>query len=348
MLVAAAGPAPSVVDVRARRGSGGFAQAADGVSIASLQRARIVAAAVEVTAEHGAGSVSVAHLVGRSGISRRTFYEIFRDRDDCLLAAFEAVLGRAAERVLSAYEGERGWSERIRAGLAALLSFLDEQPSAARLLLVESISIGGETLASRERVVAELVAAVDAGRAASKSAAKAPPLTAEGIVGGVLSILARQATDERVEPLSGLLNPLMGIIVTPYLGFAASARELRRPVQSHASERLPSRPLADPFKTVGMRLTYRTVRVLMVLAEHAGASNRLIGDLAEMRDQGQISKLLGRLARLGLIENSPPQGPAQGAPNAWRLTAAGRAMADSLRAHSERLEREPGGEARVR
>lgn len=340
-------------DVRARRGSVRFARDVDGMSIASLQRARIMAAAVEVTAEQGAASVSVAHLVGRSGISRRTFYEVFSDRDDCLLAAFEDVLGRVAERVLAACEGEHGWSERIRVGLGALLGFLDEQPSAARLLLVESLAIGGVTLASRERVVARLVCAVDAGRGESKAGANAPPLTAEGVVGGVLSILARQVGGGRSEPggrsetLAGLLNPLMGIVVTPYLGFAACARELRRPIQPRMVERRASEPLVDPFKPAGMRLTYRTVRVLMAVGENAGASNRLIGDLAEMRDQGQISKLLGRLARLGLIENSPPRGPAQGAPNAWRLTGTGRAMADSLRAHSERLEREQDGEARV-
>ena len=48
-----------------------------------------------------------------------------------------------------------------------------------------------------------------------------------------------------------------------------------------------------------MRLTYRTVRVLMATAEHPGASNRLIADTPEITDQGQISKLLGRLQRAG-------------------------------------------------
>lgn len=348
MLAAATPGRPRpATEVRARRGGERLAPDTDGMSIASLQRARIVAAAVEVTAEHGAANVSVAHLVGRSGISRRTFYEVFRDRDDCLLAAFEDTLVRVAARVAPAYEGEQKWSERIRAGLGALLVFFDEQPSAARLVLVESLAIGGETLASRERAVAGLVAAVDAGRQESKSGANAPPLTAEGVVGGVLSILARQVSGGRGEPLASLLNPLMGIVVTPYLGFAASARELQRPVPSGTAERAAGKPLADPFKTAGMRLTYRTVRVLMVIGENPGASNRVIGDLAEMRDQGQVSKLLGRLARLDLIENFPPQGPAQGAPNAWRLTNTGRAMADSLRAHSERVAREQSGEERV-
>ena len=74
-----------------------------------------------------------------------------------------------------------------------------------------------------------------------------------------------------------------------------------------------------------MRLTYRTVRVLMAVAEHPGASNRQVGVASGMNDQGQISKLLSRLHRLGLIANDGI-GPAKGAPNAWTLTTKGHAI----------------------
>lgn len=82
-----------------------------------------------------------------------------------------------------------------------------------------------------------------------------------------------------------------------------------------------------------MRLTYRTVRVLMAIAEHPGASNRLIAEIAEITDQGQISKLLGRLQRAGMLTNSG-LGPGTGAPNAWTLTPSGRQVADSIRTHT--------------
>ena len=71
-----------------------------------------------------------------------------------------------------------------------------------------------------------------------------------------------------------------------------------------------------------MRLTYRTVRVLMAVAEHPGASNRAIGMTAGIPDQGQASKLLARLRRLGLIQNKGGD-PARGEPNAWTLTTTG-------------------------
>ncbi len=71
-----------------------------------------------------------------------------------------------------------------------------------------------------------------------------------------------------------------------------------------------------------MRLTYRTVRVLMAVAEQPGSSNRAVGTRAGTPDQGQISKLLARLHNLDLIDNTTT-GPARGAPNAWTLTTRG-------------------------
>ncbi len=71
-----------------------------------------------------------------------------------------------------------------------------------------------------------------------------------------------------------------------------------------------------------MRLTYRTVRVLMAIAAHPGSSNRVVAGTAEVTDQGQMSKLLARLHDIGLIENTGG-GATRGEPNAWTLTDKG-------------------------
>lgn len=83
-----------------------------------------------------------------------------------------------------------------------------------------------------------------------------------------------------------------------------------------------------------MRLTYRTTCVLLAIAESPDASNRLIGELADIGDQGQISKLLRRLERAGLISNRGTA-PGQGAPNVWRLTDAGEELAGGLRVYAD-------------
>ena len=78
-----------------------------------------------------------------------------------------------------------------------------------------------------------------------------------------------------------------------------------------------------------MRLTYRTARVLADVAGNPGASNREIASRAGILDQGQVSKLLARLERLGLLVNDS-SGHAKGEPNAWSLTPAGAALARSI------------------
>ena len=314
---------------RARREGNGFGHA----HIAQIQRARILAAMFDVASELGASNVSVAHVVERSGVSRRTFYEAFADREDCFLAAFEDALAFVSERVLPAYHAERGWRDRIRAGVIAFLAFLDEEPVIGRLLICESLTGGARARVRREQVLAQIASAIDE---SASSAVLVGPLTAEGLVGGALSILDARlslSSEPPEPPLIGMANVLVSMIVLPYLGPSAARRELERPVESRVRDHRDARLLEDPFKGAGMRLTYRTVRVLLAVAEHPGASNRLIGETAGISDQGQISKLLGRLQRLGLISNTGLS-PGQGAPNAWTLTESGRQLTKSIRAHT--------------
>jgi AcrR family transcriptional regulator len=309
------------------------------MQLADLQRARLLSAMFDVAAERGAANVTVAHVTERSGVSRRTFYEVFEDREDCFLAAFEQALGFASERVLPAYESGETWCERVRAALSALLVFLDEEPVVGRLLIVESLSGAAGTLERRRQAIARVTSAIDGGREDAKAAAPAS-LTAEGIVGGVLSVIHSRLVEADGGPLVGLLNQLTSMIVLPYLGATAARRELDRPAPKTESRKAEGEPLlSDPFKEAGMRLTYRTVRVLMAIVDHPGASNRLIGQSAGIEDQGQTSKLLARLQRIGLVSNTG-LGPGQGAPNAWTLTDKGRQVVHTIRSHTEGLQRE--------
>ena len=70
-----------------------------------VQRARILAAMIEVASERGASEVTVSRVVARSGVSRRTFYDQFEDREDCLLAAFDQALEWILAVVGPAYGG---------------------------------------------------------------------------------------------------------------------------------------------------------------------------------------------------------------------------------------------------
>jgi AcrR family transcriptional regulator len=330
-------PSPRRASGSARNGDARAPQAHTGTvrdRLGELQRARIVDAMLDVSSERGAGSVSVAHVVERSGASRRTFYEQFDDREDCFLAAFEQALAYASERVTPAYASEGAWRERVREGLLALLSFLDEQPQIGRVLIVESIAGGPRALARRSEAIGKLMSIVEEGATQPKKALTPPPLIAEGVVGGVLAVIQARLTEGPHTQLVELVNPLMSMIVLPYLGANAARRELQRAIPKHSEDASERTLLADPFKDAGMRLTYRTVRVLMAIHEHPEVSNRLIADTAEIKDQGQVSKLLGRLQRAGMVSNTG-LGPKRGAPNAWTLTSSGQQVTNSICAHIE-------------
>jgi AcrR family transcriptional regulator len=338
----------------ARPASGRLASRSNGLGraqVAQIQRARMLCAMVDVVLECGAGNVTVAHVVERSGVSRRTFYEIFADREECFLAAFDDALERIAMVLVPAYESEGRWHERIRAALTELLGFLDEDPSVGRLVIVESLAAGPEALERRNHVLQRLIAVVDEGRLEGGAGSEPPVLTAEGVVGAVCSILyarllaclpvpygapsvmggSRMGEDDR-QPLVELTGQLMGMIVLPYLGKVAARSELQRPVPPPRTV-VPRSATGYPFRDLGMRLTYRTLRVLEVLSEHAGLSNRMVGEQAGVPDQGQISKLLSRLRRLGLVHNTS-DGHTKGEPNAWRLTRQGVQVTQTIRAHA--------------
>jgi AcrR family transcriptional regulator len=295
--------------------------------VVEVQRARVVAGMVEVACEHGVGSVAVAHVVERAGVSRRTFYELFENREACFLAAFEDCLRRAGEHVLPAFRQDGHWVARVRSSLVALLEFLDLEPVVGRLLIVASLGGGVEVRERRRGVLAQINAFLDRGREQSRSEKESlPSLTVEGVVGGVLSILHARLSEPEEAPgsLLELTGPLMSMIVLPYLGASAARKELERPTPT---PRTPSPRLNDvnplgPLSELHMRLTYRTMRVLLAVAAHPGGSNRQIADAAGIADQGQISKLLARLHNLKLVENIGAS-TTRGEPNSWTLTNKG-------------------------
>jgi AcrR family transcriptional regulator len=332
----------------------------EGAHVSEMQRRRLLAAMVEVAGEHGVQSASVGRVCARARVSRRTFYDVFEDREACLVAAFEWEVARIGARVSGACAGASDWAGRIRAGLTAILACFDENPAVARLCVVETLRAGAGVLEARGRVLDAIAGVVREG----DGGAGAPALTAESVVGGALSVIhARLVERPRAGVSSGaragesrigksrtgksrvdesralvacprmgeLVSPLMGMIVLPYLGASAARRERAVPVGGDtltpgAGEQGES---PDPLSGLSINLTRRTARVLDAIASTPGASNREVAERAGVGDEGQMSKLLHRLEHHGLIENHGA-GHTKGGANAWTLTAHGLAVHAAL------------------
>jgi AcrR family transcriptional regulator len=284
-----------------------------------------------VIAREGFERMSVARVTGGARVSRRTFYDVFEDREDCFLAVFEDALARAEEVVGEAYERERGsWRERVRAGLGALLVFLDERPEMCAVLITDALMAGPRVLARRAEVLGHAGTSLheEATRGAKGRVNDLPALVGEAVVNAVFGLVHARCAERSSRPLLSMLGELMGVIVLPYEGPSATRKELSRPMPKGVFRPPGSRarrpvPMArDALEGLPIRLTYRTVRVLSTIAAHPGSSNRTVSELAELSDQGQTSKLLQRLEKLGLIRNTG-RGHAHGDTNAWQLTPRG-------------------------
>jgi AcrR family transcriptional regulator/DNA-binding MarR family transcriptional regulator len=303
------------------------------VQVEEIQHSRLLVAVAATIDELGFEQSTVTRIAARAKVSRRTFYELFENRETCLVALIDAVVERV-ERDLEAV-GLEGleWRERVRGGLWTILSFLEREPLLARIWVVHALHGGPQTLERREQVLARLAAILDEGRHEGPRGAECTLVTAEGLVGGALGVVyARLRSGDR-RPLTDLLDELMGMIALQYLGPRAARREQRRPAPMPPPVAHSARPSMgtehDPLDEVNMRLTYRTARVLQGVREHPGASNREIANCAGISDPGQVSKLLRRLEGLGLLENHG-LGHAQGERNEWKLTPLGGQVAQRL------------------
>jgi AcrR family transcriptional regulator len=321
-------------DVRRRSVKAGRLPSVGG-QVYEMQRVRLVAAAVPVVEKLGWSSVTVADIASQARVSRRTFYDLFENREDCLLAMLKDIVARVEQELTRAGLEDMPWVERVRTGLWMILCFLDRDPVLARVCVVQSACGTRRVLEARETLLARLASVLDEGRAQSTRAAQTPVLTAEGLAGAALAIVYKRLLNGERAPLGDLHGDLVGMIVQPYLGSAAASRERKRPAPPPA---LPDTPdtspsgsgrQEDPLRDIPMRLTYRTARVLQAAGGHPGASNRQIGEHADLYDQGQISKLLARLQRLGLLTNTG-EGQARGESNAWQLTRLGERVTEQL------------------
>jgi AcrR family transcriptional regulator len=194
--------------------------------ISRSQRERLLEAAVRVVAEKGYAATTVADLTREAGISRTTFYELFEDKEACFLAAYDGAVEAIVRRIALAYEAEDGWPDRARAGLAALLATLAEEPAVARLALVDVGAAGPAAQRRYRAALQRLTPFFDEGRDFAPGGRNLPANTSRMAIGAVAGLIADELAEERAEDLPNLLSDVLFATLVPYIGPAAAAREV--------------------------------------------------------------------------------------------------------------------------
>jgi AcrR family transcriptional regulator len=256
-------------------------------------------------------------------MAENDFRRVFPEFEDCYRATYADGLGRLSRTVRTVAGRQHGWLERVRSGLVALLGFFDDNPSWARLLLLEapvSESVTFECTRQVHEILVRLLRQQHPTGIPGESPLPTLALTGELVAGGVFSVIRTRLLDENAGKLVELAPSLTAFIVRPYLGQAAASAELVGSPE----------PVADGVSHahVPVRLTPRTLLVLKAIGQVPRSNNREIAEAAEIGDEGQASKLLRRLERRSLIENVG-LGAVRGEPNAWLLTSLGRRVTES-------------------
>lgn len=181
------------------------------------QRARLLQAATEAVAELGYVKTTVADILGRAGVSRATFYQLFRDKEDCFLAAYKndadfvaAVMTVQLEQLRAS--GDMEPLERLDSVLNVYLTALQTAPALARVFLVEVYAAGPVAIEQRreslERFV-DIVAETHRGETGVLGTRASQRFAAQAFVGAVSSLVTNLVGVGQFDELPRLRGPLM-------------------------------------------------------------------------------------------------------------------------------------------
>ncbi len=190
------------------------------------QRERLMAAVVKVTVAKGCESTTVGDILGEAGVGRESFYELFDDKLDCMMAAHKILLDDLEARVRATYIGDGPWPPRVREGLATTLDWFAADPEASRFLLVEMSTVGPAFRSIFKREYGRFTAMLDEGFDASAPGPELTEATSLGI-GALLARIYEEILLDRVAELPRLLPDLTYDFLVPFVGEEA-AREQQR------------------------------------------------------------------------------------------------------------------------
>jgi AcrR family transcriptional regulator len=287
---------------------------------AQHQRGRLAAAMTVLAAEQGWQNVTVDMVCERAMISKRTFYALFADREDCFVLAVQRSVAWLIDGVASAVvvAGDE-WPARVGAALSAFYLNLDADRLRAWLIVIETVNGSDRARDVRRAALEQLVRLVDEGRGA------VPP-TGTAAVGAVMELAYRHLTGPDAESsMLTLIAPAAYLVFAPRLGRRAALAEAERLAGDVVAA--PRVEAADHLaEDSTLRLTRLTEATLLYVAGHPGARNVEIAAAIGVEHDSQISRHLRRLEDAKAARRTR-----DGRSNAWELTAVGERLADELR-----------------
>lgn len=189
------------------------------------QLERILDAVLDVASLAGYAPMTVEEIIGTAGVSRRTFYDHFKNKDEAFMATVETVSGKLVTRLRQTIDASDTFADAVRSGLGALLRFFADEPRYADLLVVEVLAAGVDGIAARNRVLKAFADMIDGAAERHPPDRQPSPLAVETIIGGIYEVVFARVLQGQTAELPALLPDLAHALMAPYLGDAAAKRE---------------------------------------------------------------------------------------------------------------------------
>jgi AcrR family transcriptional regulator len=178
----------------------------------------MIKAVADAVYEEGFAQMSVEDVVQRAGISRRTFYEQFANKEEAFLAAFDEVDALLIQDVRVAYAGGRSFPARVIEGYRAFLDILAASQEFCHMCIVEVMAAGPAALARRTAVMEEFARLISEDASRTRRGTPVPRMTADTIVGGVYETIFRKIAAHESQDLPSLLPDVVEFTLLPYVG----------------------------------------------------------------------------------------------------------------------------------
>jgi AcrR family transcriptional regulator len=188
--------------------------------VARNQRERLFAAMIASVADHGYAATRVNDLVALSGVSTRSFYSLFADKEALMLATIDAILAEAGDLILAA-AGEEPGGDPVAATVARAARLLVEHPAAARVCLVDSLGAGPQARARLAEATDRLLEPMM--RVAARRFPEAPPEIPAALQGGLIALARARLLDRAEEEIPALFADFLAI----FSSYEPPARPLR-------------------------------------------------------------------------------------------------------------------------
>jgi AcrR family transcriptional regulator len=186
--------------------------------VAESQRERLLVGVANAVARDGYKGATITEIVKEASVSSRAFYENFESKEECFLAAFDAVVGHLQNLVAEAVEDEEDWPRQVVAALRAVLAFVVAEPNLARLCLVEPVTATPAIATHFRETVVSVIPYLRLGRAERPNGGALPDSTEDSLLGGLIALVSRSIVIDDPDSLSGLLPELIEFVLAPYLG----------------------------------------------------------------------------------------------------------------------------------